>query len=710
MEQTHPDDKLIESLQHLPERKRITAENRFRQIREFENYLRQEIDVHRHGKKFLKTKALIDFCAFHELRQSTFCSHLHLFKIGGIQALVPRQGGRKGKSKHRKLLIRLIRENIEPGKGYKFIYRKIINFYNNRGITPPNYSALRRCIINHELSDIVTAKEIESSPAESLPEEETKENENPPKKPHLPFTVEPPDWIRFVDKKSFNIAFCKYCLIMPFLNPDLPFRKRVELKKELYNQEYHPLPGIRVKFTLTSLNSHILNVKEKGFNALIPKHCFRKTRRKNTVTVSLKVNMSDPLECLRTVTEVITETPSPYPERKKIALKFFKHCQSFLYGKKAKYKPVTLSRNLTESDLDKLRKYKKSINKSRRDKANAFLMAHDGYSLTEIAMAINRSVKTIMAWFKRFKEEGVEFIEIKVDRFKNNLELRERKKRIIKILHHSPSDYGINRTSWTLAALSKTYEKEHGKSLTRRAISLQLKTTGYTWRKARRVLTCHDPEYKPKAQKVLDTLRNLGPNDTFFFIDEAGPWRVKKYGGTSLTPAGAKNTYPELQKEKGKVTFIAALDALSNQIFWIFTKNKNTTSVIDIIRVLYLTYRNCSIINLTWDCASWHRSKELNEFIKELNRTPDGPEVKVVSLPKKAQFLNVIESVFSAMKKAVIYNSDYQSEREMQMAISRYFHERNENFMENPKRAGDKIWDKERFNMLDFESGLHKHV
>jgi hypothetical protein len=48
------------------------------------------------------------------------------------------------------------------------------------------------------------------------------------------------------------------------------------------------------------------------------------------------------------------------------------------------------------------------------------------------------------------------------------------------------------------------------------------------------------------------------------------------------------------------------------------------------------------------------------------------------------------------MSRAIIHNSDHQSVEEAMKAIDRYFAERNQYFKENPKRAGSKIWGKER--------------
>ncbi len=59
-------------------------------------------------------------------------------------------------------------------------------------------------------------------------------------------------------------------------------------------------------------------------------------------------------------------------------------------------------------------------------------------------------------------------------------------------------------------------------------------------------------------------------------------------------------------------------------------------------------------------------------------------------------WLNVIESVFTGMARAIIHNSDYRTVEGAQTAIVRYIDERNSAFRENPRRAGRSIWGKER--------------
>ena len=50
----------------------------------------------------------------------------------------------------------------------------------------------------------------------------------------------------------------------------------------------------------------------------------------------------------------------------------------------------------------------------------------------------------------------------------------------------------------------------------------------------------------------------------------------------------------------------------------------------------------------------------LDAFNMKTTKMKDGPLITLVPLPSSSQFLNVIESVFGVMKKAIIHHSDYE--------------------------------------------------
>jgi len=140
-----------------------------------------------------------------------------------------------------------------------------------------------------------------------------------------------------------------------------------------------------------------------------------------------------------------------------------------------------------------------------------------------------------------------------------------------------------------------------------------------------------------------------------------------------------------------------------------YSEKKNTDEMIKLLEILLEKYAGEECIYLSWDAASWHISKKLYTRVEEINSSEyrekhEGPIVKLAPLPASAQFLNVIESVFSGMAKAILHNSDYASVEECMKAIDRYFEERNQDFLENPKRAGNKIWGEERVEAKFSES------
>jgi len=199
------------------------------------------------------------------------------------------------------------------------------------------------------------------------------------------------------------------------------------------------------------------------------------------------------------------------------------------------------------------------------------------------------------------------------------------------------------------------------------------------------------------VKKITSILAKLKTDEKFFSFDEFGPFAVKMQGGQSYMKAGQVRVVPQFQKSKGVLIVTAALELSENQVTHFYSARKNTDEMVKLLHLLLEKHADQSRIYLSWDAASWHASKKFYARVKEINSSKyraihNCPRVKLAPLPSRAQFLNVIESVFSGMAKAVIHNSDYQSIAEAMAAINRYFAERNQVFKEHPKRAGGKIW------------------
>jgi DDE superfamily endonuclease len=272
------------------------------------------------------------------------------------------------------------------------------------------------------------------------------------------------------------------------------------------------------------------------------------------------------------------------------------------------------------------------------------------------------------------------------------------KQAVFGVLHEPPSNYGINRTTWIMPDLSRVL-RETGRPGCPQVIRKITKAAGYRWRKARIVLTSADPDYTEKLDHIRSILSQLRPDEAFFSIDEFGPFAVKMQPGRALSAPGEQRVVPQWQKSRGWMIVTAALELSSNQVTHFYSSKKNTAEMIRMMELLIEKYHDRRKLYLSWDAASWHISKRLAQRIEEHNASvlsSGGPTVETAPLPSGAQFLNVIESVFSGMARAIIHNSDYKTLDDAKAAIDRYFADRNAHFAQHPRRAGAKIWGKER--------------
>jgi len=274
---------------------------------------------------------------------------------------------------------------------------------------------------------------------------------------------------------------------------------------------------------------------------------------------------------------------------------------------------------------------------------------------------------------------------------------------IFSILHQPPKDFGFHRTSWRMIDIICAL-KAKGLFISKSTLRIILKKEGLKYRKAKIALTSTDKNYRKKLSKITYILSDLKSSEKFFSIDEFGPVAIKMHGGRMLSRQDEIKIVPQFQKSKGSLILTAALELSANQIVHFYSEKKDTEEMIKLLEVLTRKYKTQDRIYLSWDTASWHASKKLYHYVNDHNKIKKLPEIQLAPLPSSSQFLNVIESVFSGLAKAIIHNSNYKSIAECKNAINEYFTDRNAYYKRNPKKAGKKIWGQEKVIQVFNES------
>jgi transposase len=243
----------------------------------------------------------------------------------------------------------------------------------------------------------------------------------------------------------------------------------------------------------------------------------------------------------------------------------------------------------------------------------------------EIAQKIEKSVDGVRKWIKAFNRNGIAGLnparKVYVNAAQRRAVREQKRQRILEIVHARPHSFGINRSNWNLPSLALAYRQKYNHKMSPITAGRLLRQSDYRIKRVPKVLSSPDPRYREKVELLLKTLHTLKADELFFFVDELGPLRVKRYGGCTFLGKTEHRSIPQMQVGRGVVTMAGALSATTNQMTWFYGPSKNTTTIIDLLEILFNQHGSAAKLYITWDAASWHRSSTLVVWIDAFNET-----------------------------------------------------------------------------------------
>ena len=273
---------------------------------------------------------------------------------------------------------------------------------------------------------------------------------------------------------------------------------------------------------------------------------------------------------------------------------------------------------LGKKEIHKLRDF--IINKPLRYRNRAIIILAylKGIPPSTIAQFLMLNISVINNGIKSFENDGIDKI---FDFSKKDVKKYEEKKYIdiiFSILHSPPISHGINRATWRQQDIHLMM-LNRGLPISINGIRKIIKNAGYKYKRARKVLTSNDPEYREKLKVITQILSNLKPDERFFSVDEFGPLAIKLRGGRTLIAPNEVLAIPQYQKSKRSLIVTASLELSTNQITHFYSEKKNTTEMIKLLNVILEEYKQYKYIYFSWDAASWHASKNfLKEWMKSI--------------------------------------------------------------------------------------------
>jgi len=141
-----------------------------------------------------------------------------------------------------------------------------------------------------------------------------------------------------------------------------------------------------------------------------------------------------------------------------------------------------------------------------RKKAATILADKRGIPIRTISASLSVSHMSVRRYVRLFVDGGVEALFAAKRKSGGRLAENEPvRKYVFSLLHEPPSVSGINRTTWRMGDLTRVL-RERGTPVCAQVVREITKSAGWRWRKARKVLTSTDPEYREKVQKIQSIL------------------------------------------------------------------------------------------------------------------------------------------------------------------------------------------------------------
>jgi transposase len=182
-----------------------------------------------------------------------------------------------------------------------------------------------------------------------------------------------------------------------------------------------------------------------------------------------------------------------------------------------------ISDALNQEDVDKLLTCIRNEPLKYRNRAVAVLSYHRRIRVGHIASFLGVSHSSVDDWIRTFAQHGCQLLLPSKSQYCKAKDTIYRDA-VFEILHAPPSAHGINRTTWRLPDIHSVMAKR-GLPIARTNIRKIIKDAGYRYRKAKKVLTSNDPDYKINSGTLQAFFKTLAQEKSSFQSTSMDPSR-----------------------------------------------------------------------------------------------------------------------------------------------------------------------------------------
>lgn len=308
----------------------------------------------------------------------------------------------------------------------------------------------------------------------------------------------------------------------------------------------------------------------------------------------------------------------------------------------------------TQERIDLQKRHKSERDKRVCDRIKAVLAYDDGYSYSEISRLLLLDDETVRRHIKQY------FLSHKLapenggsSSYLSQIESEALKAHLSEELYLYVKDI--------CAYVERTFNKVYTVS----GMTKWLHANHFRYKKPHGVPAKADKEKQAEFVEYYESLKSsLSADEAILFADCSHPQHQTRlaYG---WIPKGVRKSTSMTACQK-RVNLIGAINLNGYQIEYRKVDWVNAETLRDFLQQLIDANPDKSTIHLIWDNASYHKSKDIHDFVK-------GTKIKLHFLPPYSPNLNPIERLWKIMHEQVTYNRYYRKFNDFTEAILNFF-------------------------------------
>jgi transposase len=334
--------------------------------------------------------------------------------------------------------------------------------------------------------------------------------------------------------------------------------------------------------------------------------------------------------------------------------------------------PEVFVRPLLHDEAVRLKRLsKRAKHESTRQRAAVLLASNVKMSAAQIAEMWQTDASWVRKVIHDFNERGMNSLRPRYRGERPRRITTEQRQQIVSVAGARPDHQGVALTRWSLSRLA-IYLADHAiVQVSARYLGVLLADAGLSFQRTRTWKASPDPDYEPKAARVLALCAAPPDDGVVISFDQMGPVSLRPIAGSGWAPRKRpERQRADYNRRHGTRYVFGAYDVHADRLRVRLRPRRRGSDMLAFMRQIRACYPARRRLY-------WIQDNQSANWVPDIRTYAAGHNIELVPTPTYASYLNPVECHFSALTQFVVANADYPNWESFALALARHVTYRN---------------------------------